>query len=126
MSIEFEAGLRSQHAYLTCRGTYNKQELLDMFDQALEYAAQNGRQAVLVDITDVEGAPDTQERFEIGAEFAESQLSKETIVAIAVTGKEPLIDPERFAETVALNRCAVCKVFTDIDDATSWLEHTSG
>ena len=126
MSIEYQAELKGQYAQLTCRGTFGKRALLSVLDQALEYAASNGLQAVLVDISDVEGAPNANERFEVGAQFAEMQLSRETIVAIAVYGREPMIDPERFAETVALNRCAVGKVFTDIDEAISWLEHTSG
>jgi len=126
MSIEFQTDLKSRYAQLTCHGSYTKQELLNLFDQALNIAAESGLQAVLVDISDVEGEPNTAERFEVGAQFAELQLSKDTIVAIAVMGKEPMIDPERFGETVALNRCAVGKVFTDLDEAISWLEQTSG
>lgn len=126
MTIEYQADVKGEYAQLTCHGTYGKEELLDLFEQALEYAAANGLQAVLVDISDVEGAPDTNDRFEVGARFAEIQLGKETIVAIAVFGSEPLIDPERFGETVALNRCAVGKVFTELNEAISWLEHTSG
>ena len=126
MSIEYQAELKSQYAQLTCSGSYDKSELLDLLELALEFAADNSMQAVLVDISAVEGTPNTEDRFELGARFAEIQLSKETIVAIAVYGREPLIDPERFGETVALNRCAVGKVFTDIDEAIRWLEHTSG
>ena len=126
MTIEYRAELRAHYAQLTCHGHYEKQELLDLFDTALEYAAQSGVNAVLVDISDVEGMPSIAERFEMGEAFAEIQLGKETIVAIAVVGREPMIDPERFGETVALNRCAVGKVFTDMVEAVSWLEHTSG
>ncbi len=126
MSIEYQAELKSGYAQFTCHGNYGKQELLDLFDQALEYAAEKGLQAVLVDISDVSGAPDKAERLELGEHFADIQLGKETIVALAVMGKEPMIYPERFAETVALNRCAVGKVFTAMDEAISWLEHTSG
>ena len=104
MSIEYRAELKSQYAQLTCHGNYGKKELLDLFDRAMEFAAENGLQAVLVDLSDIEGGPDITERFEVGAHFAEMQLSKETIVALAVIGK----------------------VFTDRDEAISWLEHTSG
>lgn len=126
MTIEYRAELKGQYAQLSCHGRYKKQELLDVFDKALEYAASSGVSAVLVDICDVEGMPSTAERFEMGEAFAELQLGKETIVAIAVVGREPMIDPQRFGETVALNRCAVGKVFTDMVEAVSWLEHTSG
>ena len=126
MSIEYRAELKAQYAQLTCYGVYDKQALLDVLDQALDYAVQNGVTAVLVDICDVEGAPSTAERFEMGEAFAEIQLGKDTIIAIAIVGREPMIDPERFGETVALNRCAVGKVFTDMVEAVNWLEHTSG
>ena len=118
--------MKTGYAQLVCHGRFSKQELVEIFDQAIEFAAENGKEAVLVDISDVEGEPTTAERIELGVETAEIQISKETIVAIAVIGNEPLIDPERLGETIALNRCAVCKVFTDNDEAISWLEHTSG
>ncbi len=126
MSIEFQAELKSQYAQLSCHGDFEKQALLDLLDEALDYAAQNGVTAVLVAIRNVEGMPSTAERFEMGEAFAEIQLGKETIIAVAIVGREPLIDPERFGETVALNRCAVGKVFTDMIEAVNWLEHTSG
>jgi len=33
-----------------------------------------------------------------------------------------MIDLERFGETVAVNRGAIGKVFTDVDEAVAWLE----
>ncbi len=126
MSIEYQAELKSQYAQLTCHGAYEKQALLDLLEAALDYAASSGVTAVLVDISEVEGSPSTAERFEMGEAFAEIQLGKSVIVAIAIVGREPMIDPERFGETVALNRCAVGKVFTDPVEAVNWLEHTSG
>ena len=126
MSIEYRTVLKSGYAQLVCHGSFSKRELVEVFDQAIEIAAENGKEAVLVDISDVEGEPTTAERIELGVETAEVQLSKDTIVAIAIIGNEPLIDPERLGETIALNRCAVCKVFTDLDEAINWLEHTSG
>jgi hypothetical protein len=126
MSIEYRTVLKSDYAQLVCHGSFSKQELIDVFDHAIDFAAENGREAVLVDISDVEGEPTTAERIELGVKAADVQLSKDTIVAVALIGNEPLIDPERLGETIALNRCAVCKVFTDMDEAISWLEHTSG
>lgn len=43
-----------------------------------------------------------------------------------VLGNQPVVGPGRFAELVAVNRCAVGKVFEDRYEATAWLEHTSG
>jgi SOS response regulatory protein OraA/RecX len=42
-------------------------------------------------------------------------------VQVAVYGRRPLIDPERFAETVAVNRGAKVKVSEQLDEALAWL-----
>jgi hypothetical protein len=39
----------------------------------------------------------------------------------AVVGQEPLIDEERFGETVAVNRGINAKAATSLDEAISWL-----
>jgi hypothetical protein len=40
---------------------------------------------------------------------------------VAYVGDEPLIDPARFGETVAVNRGALIKVTTDLNEAFAWL-----
>jgi hypothetical protein len=40
---------------------------------------------------------------------------------VAVYGRQPLIDPSRFGETVALNRGAKVKVSERLDEALAWL-----
>ena len=66
--------------------------------------------------------PTTFERFEIGEAFVAMQRSKKERIICAFVGKEPMVDPERFAETVVVNRGGLLAVFTDISDAKKWLE----
>ena len=87
MSIEYKAELKSQYAQLTCHGAYEKQALLDLLEEALDYAVSTGVTAVLVDISEVEGSPSTADRFEMGEAFAEIQLGKTAIVAMAIVGR---------------------------------------
>ena len=46
----------------------------------------------------------------------------QTFIYIAVVGDEPMIDSRRFGETVAVNRGAFGKVFTDFSEAKAWLK----
>lgn len=126
MAIEYAVKVHPFYVELTCRGAYALEPLLDILRDALEAGIDHARSAVLLDLRDVSGAPNKMERYELGSRFAKLQLSLDTLVTIAVVGHQPLIDPHRFAEMVALNRCAVGKVFEDHSAAVDWLEHTSG
>jgi len=82
---------------------------------------------VLVDGRLVEGDPSTIQRFLYGSFAAESVASHIRNGKVAQTPRfayvlqEPVLDPERFGETVALNRGLWVKVFENIDDARAWL-----
>ena len=99
---------------------------LGMLDDALDFAASQDHSAVLVDALGVTGGPDLEERVNLAASGADLQLGKDQLVAIAIVGEEPMLHPERIGEAVALDRCAILKVFESRDAAVQWLEHTSG
>lgn len=126
MAIFADKYQRSRFAEVLCRGTYSMSDLLNVLDDALTFAADVGKDAVLVDCNDVTGVPSVSDRFDIGRGFAETQLRKPHLVTLAFVGKTPLVDPSRLAETVAVNRCAVARVFDDREEAICWLEQTSG
>ena len=58
----------------------------------------------------------------MGEYYAQLSHEHKSIVAIAVVGNEPLMDPKRLGELVALNRGGRGKGFTDYDEAINWLE----
>lgn len=126
MSIQTVKQLGSHFAEVQCEGPYSKADFLSMLDESLEYAANHRKSAVLVDALAITGGPDTDERVELAASSADLQLEKERLVAIAIVGKEPMLHPERIGEAVALNRCAILRVFESREGAVDWLEHTSG
>ena len=126
MSIQTVKRPGAYFAEVDCSGPYSMVAFLDVLDEALEYAASQDRSAVLVDALQITGGPDIEERVNLAASSAETQLSKERLVAIAIVGKEPMLHPERIGEAVALDRCAILRVFESRDEAVDWLEHTSG
>ena len=113
-------------AEVRCIGPYSMAAFLDMLDDALDYAARHDRSAVLVDALAVTGGPGGAERIDLASRSAELQLGKDRLVAIALVGEEPMLHPKRVGEAVALNQCAVLKVFESREAAIDWLEHTSG
>ena len=123
MSIDSQTELRDNYVLFSCYGTFSNDALLNVYEAALDFAENKGLKAILVDISDLDGAlPTTMERYNHGVTVARMQLKHDKRIFIAVVGKEPIIDPQRFGEIVAVNRGAYCKVFIDIDDAITWLE----
>lgn len=108
---------------LICRGTYAQDALLTVFEQSIDVAVRKQRSAVLIDVRDVTGTPPgTFERYQLGVGSARIQRQKRPLVAAAMVGHEPMIDPRRLGEIVFRNRGGVGKVFTDIEEAIAWLE----
>jgi len=125
MDIGFETELKSKYVQVQFRGTFDADAMLQMFERAFQLAASEGRSAVLVDVRDMTGEFSTMDRFSVGAHIAELQQGIFRGIAFAAVGNEPLVDPQRFAETVGRNRGADARVFTDIDEAVDWVEKKS-
>jgi len=124
MSIDYIIDDVSKTPYmrLTCRGTYTQESLLKTLDDACILSLNKGHRSVLIDLRAVKGTPpDIYERFILGVETVRIQRKNKTIVTIVIVGNEPMIDPQKFGETVALNRGGIGKVFTNIGEAESWL-----
>ncbi len=126
MTIQTVKKLGAYFAEVICTGPYSMAAFLSMLDEALDYAASHDRSAVLVDALAVSGGPGGAERIDLASSSADLQLAKDQLVAIALVGEEPMLHPQRVGEAVALNRCAILKVFESRDAAIDWLEHTSG
>lgn len=96
------------------------------FVEMLEAVASHGVAKVHLDGRDVVGNPRTIER------FLYSEFAAETVAAYASRGvaratqfayvlKPPVLDPERFGETVAVNRGMNVKVFEHPEEGLRWL-----
>lgn len=120
--IRVESGALHVHA----SGEFSLGEAHRAFQEVLEAVAQHKLAKVLYDGRELTGKLDTWERFQYGesvatavAEFARRDLS--LALQFAYVLKEPVLDPSRFGETVAVNRGVRGKVFDNMEDALEWL-----
>ena len=122
MAIDFKMEKKGDYLLVTCRGPFMGKGLMDVHQQALDYAVTEGLRAILVDATGLHGrSPTTMDRFGFGEAIAELQRRSRTAIWIAFVGKEPIVDPDRFGETVAVNRGGLARVFEDTDEAAAWI-----
>jgi hypothetical protein len=124
MRVDFEPHKHYLRAIVS--GDYNLRAAQDIYDQAIKIAVAGGQTRILIDASRVTGTPTQDERYMLGLFVAAEQriLASRTPpaeVQVAVYGRQPLIDPERFGETVALNRGAKVNVSERLDEALSWL-----
>lgn len=126
MNIKSEIIIMPAYVRLRCTGTCSSVlDLKQVFQSAIDAARESQREKILIDADNVKGQLSTLDRYE-GASFL-SDLTIQSpikIMAIAIAGKEPLIDPTRFGETVARNRGVNGRVFLDLDEAIKWLAST--
>lgn len=122
MAITIQTQIRENYLFVNCYGVFSKEDLLEAADKSLEVAIRENLKKLLFDSRELKGnPPTTMERFELGRAFADMQRNKKEMIKCAFLGKEPMVDPERFSETVIVNRGGLFAVFTDIDDAIKWL-----
>lgn len=121
--MHFESGLLTVEA----SGEFSLEEAKRVFLEMLQAVAQYHAESVLIDARNLKGEPSHIERFFYGY-FA----AAETIHLIAKYGlsrpprfayvmHEPLRDPQRYGETVAVNRGMTVKTFATAEEAYEWL-----
>ena len=130
MSLRVDFETHKNYLRAIVSGEYNLRGAQDVYDQAIKIAVAGGQSRLLLDASRVTGAPTQDERYMLGLFVAAEQriLASKTPpaeVQVAVYGRQPLIDPERFGETVAVNRGAKVKVSEHLDEALSWLGVTA-
>lgn len=123
--MHFESGLLKVNA----AGEFSLEEAKRAFLEMLEAVARHQAKKVLLDGRNVKGEPEDLERFYYG-EFAAAETTRlvkehRIVPRFAYVINEPLRDPQRFGETVAVNRGMNIKIFETPEDAFEWLELTS-
>ena len=122
MAIDFKMEKKGDYLLVTCQGPYTGKGIIAVQQHAIDYAGAEGLRAILMDATGLHGySPTAMERFGFAEAVAELQRSRGGNIWIAFVGKEPLVDPGRFGETVAVNRGAALKVFEDPGEAADWI-----
>jgi hypothetical protein len=107
-------------------GEFSLEEAKRTFLEILEAAAHLKSKKVLIDGRTLAGKPEVIERFYYGHYAAETVMSYEDRGVRAGTPfayvlHEPVLDPKRFGEMVAVNRYMNVKAFENPEEALKWL-----
>jgi hypothetical protein len=126
MSMLLEIHPESSLLNVGAKGEFSLREAKRTFLEMLEAVALHKTKKVLFDGRKLTGKPETMERFYYGefaaqsiANFAKRGVSLATQFAYVLT--EPVLDPRRFGETIAVNRGMIVRVFDTLEDALKWL-----
>jgi len=123
MSMKLE--ICPELGFLTVRavGEFSLEEAGRTFLEMLEAVARHNVRKVLFDGRGLVGEPKTMERFYYG-EFAARAVAAAAaarFTQFAYVLEEPVLDPWRFGEMVAVNRGMFVKAFDNQEDALEWL-----
>lgn len=123
MNIDINISIEPNHVYLRCAGPYSLTGAKRVFQTAVEVASESDRSRVLIDAFGITGHIPTLDRFQIAVFLTECTATQSLVrlSRIAVVGDEPLIDPDRFGETVAVNRGINAKAMKSLDEGVEWL-----
>lgn len=123
MGISFEIIVLPTHILVEAAGSYELADAVAVVGEALTAASEHKRPKILIDARKVTGNLSMMQRFEFGEAVARlySQSPDGSAALIAVLGNEPLIDPSRLGETVAINRAVPIKVTPHMQEAMHWL-----
>jgi len=121
--------IRTDTAFLNvlATGKFSLKEAQRTFLEVLEAVGSHHLKKVIIDGREVIGKPETIERFYYGKFVANSIKAYKTrgvsgATAFAYVINEPLLDRQRFGETVAVNRGAHVRAFDNMEAAFKWLE----
>jgi len=118
-----DADLLEVHA----TGEFSLDEAKRTFLEMMDAVELQRTKRVLFDGRSMTGNPATLERFYY-AEFAAATVaqaktrSKSGKTQFAYVLKEPVLDSEKFGETVAVNRGMFVKAFDNLEDVFAWLK----
>jgi hypothetical protein len=126
LELSFRVDLERHLLRVTYSGEFSIPEAEATFQEILEALVKNRLRKVLVDGRQVIGNPEPLERFYYGKYVADAvnktvNRMRIEVPRFAYVLQEPLLDPKRFGETVALNRGMRIKAFDDMKRAEWWL-----
>jgi len=124
MSYEVKVEIKDDYLLAVASGTFGVKEYRELLVDILFQCIENSKSKLLFDVRTFKGNLSTFQRFTLATYFAtlSRQHPETAAIQVAVVGHPPLIDPNRFGETVAKNHGVNIKVTTDIDEAVEWLQ----
>ena len=125
MGLDLHVEQKSDYLLITVSGGLDLESAKEASQRSLKLLESHKQSKALVDCRNVAGPLSTIERYDYATFLADLHaryaLEHGAPLRVAYVGNEPLIDPGRFGETVAVNRGALMKVTTDIGEARAWL-----
>src|SRR5215469_15068634 len=121
MNMREEMGSDSDLLTVHVTGEFSLDEAKRIFVEMMESIALHRTKRLLFDGLTITGDPRTIERFYYG-EFAAQTVAQyqsrgvSLATPFAYVLSEPVLDPERFGETVAVNRGMCLKAFDNIEE----------
>jgi len=124
--ISLKVDFERQLLQVVYSGIFSLPDAEANFQDVLANVVEHKLKKVLIDGRQVVGNPEPLERFYYGKYVAEAVLQTVNRTGIDVPRfayvlHEPVLDPKRFGETVAVNRGMRIKAFDDIKKAEWWL-----
>ncbi len=99
-------------------GAFSLDNAKEFFQQILRRARQEKVDRILIDARGITTEIPTMPRFEFGNYMAEQRPQA---IKIAIVGHKDVVWPDRFLETVSVNRGVNAKVVITIEEALNWL-----
>ena len=126
MSMLVQIQPESDLLKVVLKGRFSLREAKRTFIETLKAVAFHKSKKVLIDGRTIVGEPEVIDRFYYGDFAAEMIMSYEDRGVSAGTPfayvlVEPVLDPQRFGETVAVNRFMNVKAFDNPEEAMKWL-----
>ena len=123
LSVELEP--RPGYVYARLSGAFTLESGKAVYRIALDEAARRGQPKILLDASAITGEMTVNDRLEFGTFVAEEQ--KRVLPQLpqgsqlAILAVPPIMDPGRFAQTVANNRGARVRASESLQELLSWL-----
>ena len=126
MVVSLKPDLDRKLLWASYSGDFSLSEAERTFDEILEGLEQHKLSRVLVDGRQIVGNPEPLERFYYGKYVAEGVAKavngrKIDVPRFAYVLKEPVLDPNRLGEIVAINRGMRVKAFDNLKEGLWWL-----
>jgi hypothetical protein len=125
MGLDLQVERKADYLLITVSGGFDLESAKDAARRIIEFCEAHKQSKALVDCRNVAGPLSTIERYDYATFVADLHtryaLEHGAPLRVAYVGNEPLIDPSRFGETVAVNRGALLKATTDMGEARAWL-----
>ena len=118
--------VESEVLHVSATGQFSMEEAKRTFIEVIDAVAKHRVDKVFFDGRGIEGNPELIERFYFSkfAAHTVNDYSSRGLCRFPIFGfvlKEPVLDPGRFGETVAMNRGMHIKVFDNVKEAQVWL-----